>query len=187
MEAIAKRRRLTREDWLAKALEVLGAEGLSRVCVEPLADALGVTKGSFYWHFEDRDELLTSLLDYWEEEYTNGLEANMTAFAPDPDSQLLGLLQLIAEAEPNRFDAAIRAWALHDERAAVHLSRVDQKRLDYVRDLFRAMGFSDEEADMRARMSYYYLVGEYSVLAKRPSAGRHLEYIRRRHRMLTAR
>ena len=187
MQARVTRRRLTREDWLARALEVLGAEGLSRVCVEPLADSLGVTKGSFYWHFEDRDELLTSLLDYWEEEYTNGLEASMDTFAPDPESQLLGLLELIAQRNTNRFDAAIRAWALNDERAAAHLSRVDQKRLDYVRDLFREMGFSPEEADLRGRISYYYLVGENSVLAEPPSAAERLAYIRRRHRMLTTR
>ena len=187
MAGPTKRRRLTRDDWLAKALETLGRQGLAGVCVEPLADALGVTKGSFYWHFKDRDELLASLLDYWETEYTNGLDEHVRATSGDPEQQLLALLELIAREDTNRYDASVRAWAFHDDRAAVHLARVDQKRLDYVRRLFREMGFSAQEADLRGRMSYYYVVGEYSVLAESSPAGGRSDAIRRRHRLLTAR
>jgi AcrR family transcriptional regulator len=187
MAAHARRQRLTQDDWLAKALEVLGEKGVSGVCVEPLADALGVTKGSFYWHFEDRDELLVRLLEFWEDQYTNGLAAHVAELSGNPAGQLLNLLETIVREDPNRYDAAVRAWAQHDERAAAHLARVDQKRLDYVRDLFVKMGFSAKESDMRSRLSYYYLVGEYSVLAEPSSNGRRMECVRLRHRMLTAR
>jgi len=187
MTGLEKRRRLTREDWLAKALDVLAEEGIGAVCIEPIAKALGVTKGSFYWHFEDRDELVECLLEYWETEHTDRLGDLVAADSSDPSRQLLTLLELVTTSDENRYDASVRAWARYDPRAAACLTRVDQKRLDYVRDLFLEMGFSKEEADLRSRWSYYYMIGEYSVLATPPSDDRRLDFARRRHRMLTAR
>ncbi len=186
MTVLEKRRRLTREDWLAKALDVLAEEGIGAVCIEPVAKALGVTKGSFYWHFEDRDELVERLLEYWETEHTDRLGDLVAADSSDPSEQLLTLLELVTPSDENRYDASVRAWARYDPRAAAHLTRVDQKRLDYVRDLFLMMGFSKEQADLRSRWSYYYMIGEYSVLAIPPSDDQRLDFARRRHRMLTA-
>ncbi len=187
MKVLENRGRLNREDWLAKALDVLAEEGIGAVCIEPVAKALGVTKGSFYWHFEDRDELVECLLEYWETEHTDRLGDLVAADSSDPSKQLLTLLELVTAHDENRYDASVRAWARHDPRAATHLKRVDQKRLSYQRDLFLEMGFSKEEADLRSRWSYYYMIGEYSVLATPPSVDRRLGLARRRHRMLTAR
>ncbi len=187
MTVLEKRRRLTREDWLAKALDVLAEEGIGAVCIEPVAKALGVTKGSFYWHFEDRDELIKRLLEYWETEHTDRLGDLVAADSSDPSRQLLTLFELVTTSDEDRNDASVRAWASHDPQAAAYLKRVDQKRLDYVRDLFQGMGFSREEADLRSRWSYYYMIGEYSVLATPPSDDQRLDFARRRHRMLTAR
>jgi hypothetical protein len=97
------------------------------------------------------------------------------------------LFELVTTRDEDRYDASVRAWARHDPLAAAHLKRVDQKRLDYLRDLFRKMGFSKEEADLRSRWSYYYMIGEYSVLAIPPADDQRLDLARRRHRMLTAR
>ncbi len=95
MTVLEKRRRLTRENWLAKALDVLAEEGIGAVCIEPVAKALGVTKGSFYWHFQDRDELVERLLEYWETERTDRLVDLVAADSNDPSRQLLTLFELV--------------------------------------------------------------------------------------------
>ncbi len=79
----------------------------------------------------------------------------------------------------------MRAWALHDERVATVVRRVDESRLAYVRDLFRKMGFPAEQARMRSRMSYYYVVGEHTALAEERTLESRLEDIRLRHELLT--
>ncbi len=79
----------------------------------------------------------------------------------------------------------MRAWALHDERVATVVRRVDQKRLAYVRDLFLKMGFPAEQARMRSRMSYYYVVGEHTALAEERTLESRLEDIKLRHELLT--
>ena len=125
MKVLENRGRLNREDWLAKALDVLAEDGIGAVCIEPVAKALGVTKGSFYWHFEDRDELVECLLEYWETEHTDRLGDLVAADSSDPSKQLLTLLELVTAHDENRYDASVRAWARHDPRAAIHLKRVD--------------------------------------------------------------
>ena len=172
MTELQKKRCLTREDWLAKALDVLAEDGIAAVRIEPLADALAVTKGSFYWHFTDRDELLACLL--------------AADHSGDPSRELLTLLELVTTLDENRYDASVRAWARCDPRAAAHLERVDQKRLVYMRGLLLEMGFSEEEADLRSRWSHCYMIGECSVLGVAPSNDQRLDFARRSHRMLTA-
>jgi AcrR family transcriptional regulator len=186
MTELQKKRCLTREDWLAKALDVLAEEGVAAVRIEPLAEALAVTKGSFYWHFTDHDELLACLLEYWETEHTDRLADLVADHSSDPSGQLLTLLELVTTPGENRHDAPVRAWARHDPLAAAHLERVDQKRLDYVRGLLLEMGFSREEADLRSRWFHCYMIGECSVLAGPPSDDQRLDFARRSHRMLTA-
>ncbi len=181
----AKTQRLDPHDWLAGALETLGREGVVGVNVENVARSMGVTKGGFYHHFKDKDEFISRLLEHWETELTDKIDAHVAQLRGKPAEQLLALLEFIAENETNRYDASMRAWALHDERVATVVRRVDQKRLAYVRDLFRKMGFSAEQARMRSRMSYYYVVGEHTALAEERALESRLEDIKLRHELLT--
>ena len=150
-----------------------------------MARELGVTKGSFYWHFKDRDEFLDRILEYWETENTDKIEAHVAHTRGNPRQQLLALLEHIVREEINRYDAAVRAWALYDERAARVARRVDENRLAYCRTLFLEMGFSPRQADIRSRMSYFYLVGEHSSFAGLPTLEARLENVRLRHQLLT--
>ncbi len=144
-----------------------------------------MTKGSFYWHFTDRGELLACLLEYWEKEHTDRLADLLANGSSDPRGQLLALLELVITSGADRYDASMRAWARHDPQAATFLECVDQKRLDYMRRLFLEMGFSEKEAHLRSRWSYYYLIGAHSVLATRVSESQRLDCARHWHRMLT--
>ena len=181
----AKTQRLGTHDWLAEALETLGREGVVGVNVENVARSMGVTKGSFYHHFKNREEFINRLLEYWETELTDKIDAHLSHLHGKPAEQLLALLEFIAENETNRYDASMRAWALHDERVATVVRRVDQKRLAYVRALFRKMGFPAEQAGIRSRMSYYYVVGEHTALAEERTLESRLEDIKLRHELLT--
>lgn len=178
-------KRLDRYDWLVQGIETLRNSGIDAVRVEPMARLLGVTKGSFYWHFKDRGEFLDSLLEYWETEMTDKIGAHIKDAEGNPQRLLLALLEHIVNEEINRYDAAVRSWALHDDRAAEVVARVEERRLGYIRQLFLDMGFPPEQADIRSRMSYFYVVGEYSARIKEPTRAERLAHVRLRHQLLT--
>ena len=182
----AKKQRLGPHDWFVAALETLGREGVVGVVnVENVARSMGVTKGSFYHHFENKEEFINRLLEYWETELTDKIDAHLSHLHGKPSNQLLALLEFIAENETNRYDASMRAWALHDARVATVVLRVDQKRLAYVRALFRKMGYPAKQAEIRSRMSYYYVLGEHMALAEERTPEDRLEDIKLRHELLT--
>src|SRR5215469_649514 len=79
MRDASRQRRLTREDWVSAALGAIATGGLAAVGVEPLATSLGATKGSFYWHFKNRDALLEAAIERWERETTTDVIAEITA------------------------------------------------------------------------------------------------------------
>ncbi len=182
-----KTKRLATDDWLVEALTTLAREGIGAVRVERLARYLGVTKGSFYWHLKDRQELLDRLLEHWATEMTDKVDLHVSELHGRPGQQLLALLEYITENDMNRYDSAVRAWALYDERAETVVRRVDRKRLKYVCDLFLELGFPAEEAEIRGRMSYYYVIGEHTCSIEDDTLERRLEHVRLRHRLLTER
>ncbi len=177
--------RLGPHDWVVEALETLRREGVVGVSVENIARSMGVTKGSFYHHFKDKEEFIDWLLEYWETELTDKIDAHLSHLHGKPAERLLALLEFIAEHETNRYDASMRAWALHDERVARVVRRVDRKRLAYVRNLFLKLGFPPDQARMRSRVSYYYVVGEYTALVDEGPLEDRLENVRLRHELLT--
>lgn len=138
-------RRLGRDDWLVQALEVLQAEGIRGVRVERLARDLGVTKGSFYWHFKSRDDLFDSLLDHWTRVWTTAVIAEARESHSDPKAQLLQLLEQVTRHQMGRYDLPIRAWAAFDERAARAVERVDAMRLGAIEDMVRQLGFGGDQ------------------------------------------
>ena len=151
-----KKTNLTRDDWLEVALESMLEGGVDVVKVLPLSKKLKVTRGSFYWHFKDRDELLASMLDFWEREMVltviNRVGAFVSTGGHNGKEALYELMRVITSEGLDRHDHAVRAWALYDDKAAAVLKRVDKKRLDFIKKLFLQSGFTDEQADVRCRM-----------------------------------
>lgn len=182
---VVKKKRLTRGDWLSHALEMLKEEGSSGVRVEPLSRSLGVTTGSFYWHFKNREDLHRSLIEHWETDLAVATPEQMFECKGDAKERLLALLKLIVREDLNRYDRAMRAWASSDELVAAAVLRVDQRRLDTALQLFLEMGFDLVEADLRSRVSYYYLVGEQTVLVD-TSLKLRMQLAELRCRLLTA-
>ena len=164
----SKAARLDAAAWIAAAFDALADGGIDAVRVEPLAKALGITKGSFYWHFADRRALLDAMLDAW----MQGRVAAIRQQAPlrgAPTAVLRQLADLYtrnANARGLAIELAIRALARTDEGAAKAVRSVDRERLQQVGDLFAALGWPRGEAQARAVLFYSYLFGESLLDAK---------------------
>jgi AcrR family transcriptional regulator len=154
---------LDRDAWLRKALDVLFALGISQVKVEVLARKLKLTKGSFYWHFKNRDDLLRSMVDWWREQQLSFIARLASERVADPASQIRAVIDFTQHTEDSRHDIAMREFARFNKWAAQAVATVDQQRVDYLAQLFRAAEFTDEEALLRARALYFYQVGEYTT------------------------
>jgi AcrR family transcriptional regulator len=176
---------LTRQDWIDQGLTVLANSGVETVRVEPLAKLMGVTKGSFYWHFKNREDLLEAILQDWIASQTSSIIEQVDKIDGDATTKLLHLFELAIEDDA-QVENALRAWAANDAKIAEALAQVDQRRLDYTRDLFLAVGFDQFEAMVRARMIYYSLVGEATLGIKRDRSER-LAEVRLQHTILTYR
>ncbi len=180
-----RKARLDRKIWLDAALSALVQGGIASVTIEKLATGLGVTRGSFYHHFQDRPELLKELLDYWVQNWTLAITEDISALSLDPRNSLLALIRLIYHRHAADKDVAFRAWALHDEEARKIVSGVDEIRLDYVKSLYQGMGFKGLDAENRARLTLYYQVAE-PTLFHTSFGAMDEELVVARHALLTA-
>jgi AcrR family transcriptional regulator len=161
----ATRATLTPEAWIEAATQVLVDSGIDHVRVDVLAQELGVTRGSFYWHFRDREDLLRRVLQAWSERATELLTARLaSAHAADPQAQMRDVISLPfrgrAALKAARIELAIRAWARRDETARAAVDEADASRLAYHVDLFGQLGFAADEARARAFILYGYEVAE---------------------------
>lgn len=168
-------RKLSREEWIAGAFELLIQGGISALRVEPLATHLGVTKGSFYHHFENRRALHMAMLSVWEERGTAAIIVEVEDAADDPTAQLRALALRTFAPDPgvDGIESAIRAWAGSDEVVAEAAERVDNRRTHFVVELLVAAGLARPLAKRRARLLYRALIGEFFwVTAGGPSSTR---------------
>jgi AcrR family transcriptional regulator len=159
--------RLSREEWLAQALDILAHEGQAKLRIETICAALGVTKGSFYWHFKDRDDFLHSVVQFWSDHFTDPVLERVTSMGGTSRERIKALLRVVSEGRFARYDVSIRAWAAQDpDLLSAIVKEVDKRRLAFVASLFTELGFEDQEAEMRARALVAYVTYEESVLAK---------------------
>ena len=175
---------LTPERWIEAATELLVDHGIDSVRVDVLARSLGVTRGSFYWHFRDREDLLRSVLAAWRERATEQLTARLESAHSDAREQVRDVLSLPlrgrAAQRAARIELAIRAWARRDEVARHAVDEADASRIGYIAQVFSALGFPIAEARSRAFLLYSYLIaesllGRSGAAAQREERGRFVE------------
>lgn len=154
---------LSREDWLQAAVRLLIQEGVDQVKVLRLGKVLKASRGSFYWHFRGREELLDEILRYWDETNTGQLIAALGKADDELEDRILRLFALWASREPfyPRFDNAIRAWAAKSAKARRVQRAADQRRLQHIEQLFVDAGYPQEEARIRGDILYFTQVGYY--------------------------
>lgn len=132
--------------------------------IEELASAIGVTKGSFYWHFKDRSDFLQSLLNYWLTKHTTTVVDELKAMPGSPKERLYALMCILNSEHHAKFDVPIRAWAMQDARVDAIVREADAQRLEFVRSLFAAMGFQGQELKMRTQTFVVFHSLEESLL-----------------------
>jgi AcrR family transcriptional regulator len=156
---------LSSDDWAQAALAAFGEGGLAAVAVQPLAARLGVTKGSFYWHFASREALIEAALLLWEQTTTEDTIAWLDA-EPDPVARLSGLLTRVSRSAGNyRVEIGVRAASDNPTVAAV-LRRVEERRLNYTIGLFEQIGFDEAESVRRAMFAYTAYVGHSEAASR---------------------
>lgn len=150
------------QDWLMAALTLLGRAGIDAVRIEPLAEKLGVTKGSFYWHFKDRDALHLAVLDAWRARATQNVIDRVEKESASPQARLSRLIAIANETSwAARLETAVRAWAKTDPRATKAVAEIDTQRLDYIVSLLRDLGIDARTARLRAQIVYLIVIGSY--------------------------
>ncbi len=150
--------RLTRDDWVHAALLAVAEGGTAAVAVEALAARLNATKGSFYWHFRDRQELIESTLAAWERRATDEIIAGLEAVA-DPVERLRSVLVAAMEAEEDEHPDVRLLPSVTDPLVAPVAARVQEKRLAFLARCFREMGFPPAESRRRARLANSVYIG----------------------------
>jgi AcrR family transcriptional regulator len=162
------RRRLTRDDWADAALAAIADGGLAAVAVEPLAARLGTTKGSFYWHFANREALLEAALARWEGQTTTAVIGEIVNATDDPASQLRRLIiRVIEMAERDGVEPALLANAAHPAVAPA-MNRVTRARVGLIVTVFSRLGFPPPEAQSRALLAYSAYLGHTQLAHATP-------------------
>lgn len=168
-----KAQELTRNDWVLVGLAALAEGGIDSVRVERLAKRLNVSKGSFYWHFSDRSDLLSALLDRWEKDFTAQLIANV-ASQPTPRARLLALAEEALDASMDGVDVAqaegaFSAWAVLDPAAAVRVRAIEAQRIGYLVSELSLMGADTRQAELLAKGIYLALLGVFAARRYNPA------------------
>jgi AcrR family transcriptional regulator len=151
---------LTREDWISGAWDMLGETGIDGVRVEPLARRLGVTKGSFYWHFKERQELLDALLDRWFSIWDNQISGAFTD-AADPADRIWALFESVIGRVTRGQTVSLRMLSHDDPDIARRIEERDRQRLSFLMDQLQEIGFSPDEARVRGQVYQVIMTGEY--------------------------
>ncbi len=157
---IAKGQTATRDDWLRATLDVLRERGIEGVKVVVIARRLGLTSGSFYWHFKNIQDLLDAVLDYWEQALTAHIIEDALKFDGPADERIRDLMHQVICEDASRPDGAVAVWAKSDTGAAKYYKRAIDRRFKFAAWLFEQAGFESRDAETRGRMTVMTLMGE---------------------------
>src|SRR5213596_2664165 len=159
--------RTARTTWIDEGLKALGVGGPHAVRIERLAQGLGVTKGGFYWHFEDRPALLEEMLDAWERLVVDEVIERVESEGGDGRAKLRRLFALASSSRDLlRIELAIRDWARRDKAVAKRLRRVDNRRMEYMRSLFGAFCPDEDEVEARCMLAFSLWIGNHFMAAQ---------------------
>jgi AcrR family transcriptional regulator len=165
--------RTPRASWIDEGLRALGVGGPDAVRIENLAQALGVTKGGFYWHFDGRRALLDEMLDTWERVVTDQVIEHVESGGGDARAKLRRLFALaVSSDEMLKVELAIRQWARRDKAVAKRLRHLDNRRMDYMRPLFGEFCTDEDDVEVRCLLAMALFVGNPFIAAEHGSRSR---------------
>jgi AcrR family transcriptional regulator len=153
-----ERRTLTRADWIGTAVEALARDGLRAVAVEPLAERLGATKGSFYWHFRDRNALLQAAVEHWEATVIDESIARLEEIA-DPLERHAATVELLNGSPKDVKIFLVLLWNADHPVIAPAIERIVRKRMAYSQRLREQAGLAPDQAERSALHAYSVWLG----------------------------
>lgn len=164
---------LKRSDWIMAALEALIADGIEAVQITALSKTLGVTRGSFYWHFENRDGLLSALLAEWRAK-NSGIMVEALADAASLQDGILELFAIWVDHEKfdPALDQAVRDWARRSIDVRAIVEQEDDNRVVAIAAFYERFGYEPTEAFVRARVIYFTQFGYHTLSIDEPMARR---------------
>jgi AcrR family transcriptional regulator len=155
----SQKTRLSVDDWVEAALEIMASEGIGGVKIGRLCEVLGVTKGSFYWHFKDLDAFLDAIAQQWHDGQGSFRSRLDEIIAADPRRGLADAIEAFIDRRLGRLERAMRDWSRTDERARRAIKAADKRTFDAIATGFETLGFKRTEADVRAKILFYAGVG----------------------------
>jgi AcrR family transcriptional regulator len=158
--------RLTRTSWVEAGLEALRRDGPSALAAEPMARELGVSRGSFYWHFENALDFQAAVLGQWEEQWTSRIIAAVENSAGDPQKRLQALIQKTGGEDASVYASAKAMARLHPEFQDM-MSRVDERRISFVGSLLVEGGVPARVAKLRSQVIYAWAMGQMLISGDR--------------------
>ena len=165
--------RTPRTSWIQEGLRALWVGGPDFVRIEKLAQALGVTKGGFYWHFEDRPALLDEMLDAWERLVVDEVIERVESGGGDARAKLRRLSGLASSSrELMKIELAVRDWARRDQAVAKRLRRIDNRRMEYMRGLFGEFCPDEDEVEVRCFLNFSLFIANHFIAADHGERGR---------------
>jgi AcrR family transcriptional regulator len=158
--------RTPRSQWIDEGLQALAAGGPDAVRIETLARSLGVTKGGFYWHFDDRRALLHEMLDTFERVGVDEVIERVERDGGDARGKLRRLFAVTSGSGKGlRIELAVRDWARRDRTVAARLRRVDNRRMDYMRSLFGAFCRDKDDVEIRCMLAFSLVIANHFIAA----------------------
>ena len=145
------------DDWIRVAFARLAAEGLDAVRIELLARDLGVSKGSFYWHFHDREELLAKMFDRWEKDELDWIDE--TVVTPKAAARWARFVRHCTDPQLARLESAMRTWSRRDDRIASRITVIEKQRIAHIASVLRAIGFAAALAESWAEITLLVYLG----------------------------
>lgn len=157
--------KVTREDWLHLARDVLVDQGVEAVRILSLGQTLGVSRSSFYWYFVSRQDLLDQLLQSWRENNTRHLVERASRPEPTITAAFLAVCECWVDARlfDPKLDFAVRAWARSQPEVRQEVEAADSERLAALVSMFARYGYPEPEATVRARVLYWAQIAYYSL------------------------
>jgi AcrR family transcriptional regulator len=166
-------KRLTAQDWIDLALKTLAREGFQALKADVLARKLGVSRGSFYWHFSELDAFHAQVIEHWRQTATEAIIADLEQY--DSREQRLDVLLRGAFGHSGLLEVRMRGWAEQNAQAARVLSDIDRRRKAYIEQMLAVAGIMPPLAATRAQLLYWTYLG--ATLSRSKLAGRRLDRI----------
>jgi AcrR family transcriptional regulator len=166
----ARATRLSVDDWVQAGYSILAEEGIKALKIDRLCSRLGVTKGSFYWHFTDIKAYRAALVEAWGASRDEDRRHFRSASSTPPRERLLQMMTSLVSARHWRLERAMREWARTDDVVAASVRAADQRVVTAVRQAFLDYGFAPEDAELRANATFAAGIGFLHLSGAKPNA-----------------